>query len=331
MELGSHRRHSWALAALLGGCAHEVAPPASRPAPPASAALAVGDPALPGAAPATNPVIRVAEDPTPPSEPAYDLESDLARRAAEARGDFGQRAVVTTVADRFVLVAPRNGPEIAQAVEVTKLALQAYLNGRFATLPARALSVYLFSSTAPYEAYCQRRWGSECGTPFGFYRYDERRIVMNVGPGIGTLTHELVHPLVEADFPEAPDWINEGIASLFEQPYLGRRGEIHGGKNWRHPRLMQAFNSASEREHATLPALFAMSDQEFRGDRETLNYAAARYFCQWLDHQHLLWPFFQRWRATRATDRSGEQAFREVVGKTPEQANDDWVRWVRRL
>ena len=39
-----------------------------------------------------------------------------------------------------------------------------------------------------------------CGTPYGVYYHADRRIVMNVGPGIGTLTHELVHPIVEADF-----------------------------------------------------------------------------------------------------------------------------------
>ena len=37
-----------------------------------------------------------------------------------------------------------------------------------------------------------------------------------------------------------PAWINEGIASLFEHFYFSAPGEIHGAKNWRHPRLIQA-------------------------------------------------------------------------------------------
>src|SRR6185295_9071203 len=151
---------------------------------------------------------------------------------------------------------------------VTKRALDAYLNGRFAKRPERALSVYLFPDARPYQAYCKRRYGDDCGTPYGFYRPAERRIVMNIGPGIGTLTHELVHPLVEADFPGAPDWINEGIASLFEQFYLPKPGEIRGGKNWRYPRLVAGMASKKERTEASLPALFGMSDEVFRGDRE---------------------------------------------------------------
>ena len=35
--------------------------------------------------------------------------------------------------------------------------------------------------------------------------------------GGGTLSHELTHALMEADFPNAPGWISEGLASLHEQ------------------------------------------------------------------------------------------------------------------
>jgi len=138
--------------------------------------------------------------------------------------------------------------------------------GRFSKRPSQAISVYLFPDAKAYEAYCQKRWAAACSSPFGFYRPDERRIVMNAGPGIGTLTHELVHPIVETDFPQAPTWLNEGIASLFEALTLPAPGQIHGVKNWRHPRLLRALGSAKERDKASLPALFAMSDDTFRGE-----------------------------------------------------------------
>ena len=44
-------------------------------------------------------------------------------------------------------------------------------------------------------------------------------------PWADTITHELVHPIVESDFPRAPTWIDEGLASLFEAPVLPRPGE----------------------------------------------------------------------------------------------------------
>ena len=45
------------------------------------------------------------------------------------------------------------------------------------------------------------------------------------GLGLGTLTHELVHPLIEADFPSAPTWLNEGIATWY-QDLLARRAGL---------------------------------------------------------------------------------------------------------
>ena len=57
---------------------------------------------------------------------------------------------------------------------------------------------------------------------------------MNIATGGGTLVHELVHPYVEADFPGAPPWLNEGLGSLFEQSDE-RDGYIVGLTNWRLP------------------------------------------------------------------------------------------------
>lgn len=266
---------------------------------------------------------------TPPA--SYDLEADLGRRKSDAMAELGPRAEVQVVEGTFLVAAPGGRRALASALDVTQKALAAYFNGRFDKRPTRAISVYLFPTAAPYDAYCKKRDSAACISPYGFYVHRDRRIVMNVGPGIGTLTHELVHPLVEADFPTAPDWINEGIASLFEHFYFSAPGEIHGGKNWRHARLAQALRSKQERADASLPTLFALSDQQFRGDNEALNYAAARYLCQWLDEQQKLWPFYHRWRDHSADDPSGEKSFTAVVGKTPAEADAEWTAWVLRL
>jgi hypothetical protein len=263
--------------------------------------------------------------------PLYDLPADVVARSDEARRELGKRAAVETVEDVFVLVTPAGAGSLGETKGLTKKVLEAYFNGRFSKRPAQAISVYLFPDAKPYEAYCQKRWGAACGTPYGFYRPDERRIVMNAGPGIGTLTHELVHPIVETDFPDAPEWLNEGIASLFEAFSMPAPGQVHGVKNWRHPRLLRALRSDKEREHAGLPALFAMNDTTFRNDDEDLHYATARYLCQWLDQQRKLWPFYQRYRDNHAADPSGKAAFQAVVGKSVADANDDWARWVKSL
>ena len=91
------------------------------------------------------------------------------------------------------------------------------------------------------------------------------------------------------------------------------------------------MRSKQERTDASLPTLFALSDPQFRGDKEDLNYAAARYLCMWLDERGALWPFYQRWRDHYAEDESGAKSFEAVVGKTPAQANAEWSVWVRQL
>ncbi len=262
---------------------------------------------------------------------AYDLPADVAARGEEAKRELGPRTNVQTVEGVFVLITPPGQGNSNGTALLTKQVLFAYFNGRFERRPSRAVSVYLFQGAQSYEAYCRKRWAEPCGTPFGFYRPDERRIVMNVGTGIGTLTHELVHPIVQSDFPGAPEWLNEGVASLFEALAMPEAGQTHGVKNWRHPRLLRALRSASERDQASLPRLFRLDDAGFRGPDEDLNYATARYFCQWLDQQGKLWPFYRYFRDHRERDASGEQSFVAVMGKTPAEANADWVRWVKRL
>lgn len=309
-------------ALVVVGCAHP--PPKEREAAPSLVASAAPSPmAITASAPPA-----VAE-PEPPKPPPYDLAGDLEDRKALLRNKLGKQTKFEVVEGVFLVAAPSGA--LGSSAVVTKKALAAYYNKRFDKRPARAVSVLLFETAAPYEAYCKARSGKACGTPYGFYGPDDRTIVMNVGPGIGTLTHELVHPIVEADFPNAPDWLNEGLASLYEAFALPKDGEIRGQKNFRHAGLKSALLDKSLRPHASLPALFGMSDKEFRGEREGLNYATARYFCQWLESQGKLWAFYQAWRDNRAKDPDGVLAFTSVMGKSPAALDGAWAAWVLAL
>jgi hypothetical protein len=264
---------------------------------------------------------------------AYDRTADREARIAEARAELG-RGVPTEVVDETFLVvgAPGwTGPPFVQSVALVRNAMSAYYTDRFRRRPDRLITVYLFPSAQPYEAYCKATYAERCLSKYGFYRPDQRRMVMNAGLGLGTLTHELVHPIVEADFPSAPAWINEGIASLFEAPVIPRKGEIHGVKNWRHPRLVAAFGNAKEKTASRLDALFGMSDDTFRNDDEDLHYAMARYVCQWLDDQGKLWAFYQAWRDDVVDDPTGARAFERVMGKAPASMSDAWAKWVKAL
>lgn len=303
-----------------------VASAPERRAEPQHAMAASAVPVAPRA-PVADPV------PSAPAPTPYDLAKDIAARKQKAKTELGKDVETRTVGEVYVLIGPRGfgGQAFAQSASLVEAAVAAYMNGRFKTAPKEAISVYLFGDASSYGAYCQKAFGEPCISIYGFYRHDVRAMVMNAGLGLGTLTHELVHPIVEADFPQAPTWINEGIASLFEAPMIPKRGEIHGGKNWRHPRLLRGLSSASERAEARLDRYFTMPDEQFREHHEDLHYAGARYVCQWLDQQNKLWPFYQAWRDGYDDDKTGEKAFAKVMGRAPAEVHDAWERWVRAL
>lgn len=262
--------------------------------------------------------------------PAYDLAADLEARRALAKKDLGGRATSAVVSDVYLLVFPE-GPSQAVADARTREGeriVRAFMDGKFAQKPFRAVTAYLFATSAAYQAFCLKISGKACMSPYGYYEPEDRRILMNGAGLYGTFTHEIVHTFVEADFPEAPTWLNEGIASVFEQPYYDATG-IHGAKNWRLPKLMNALST----EPATIRIqnLFAMSDEAFRGPREDLNYAFARYLCQWLDVQGKLWPFYHRYRDTFARDATGVAAFEAIVGKAPSELDAPFRAWLRAL
>jgi hypothetical protein len=333
------------LALLAAAC--QATPGASRrdtsePVPPGAgiAAAATATPTVASATPppSSSPAPVAADPPVlatppPPPEPPYDLAADRDRIVAHAREELGPGTLAVTVDDVFVLIGPAgwNRTALRTSEKLVRDAVAAYLHGRFDRGPTHAIAVYLFPSADPYRRYCRASLHEECISPFGFYM--DGKMIMNAGPGLGTLTHELVHPFVDADFPHAPIWINEGIASLFEAPVIPRPGEIRGVKNWRHPRLLRALSSsrAPDRDAASLARLFGMPDTAFRDEDEDLHYAMARYVCQWLDERKMLWPFYRRWRDTFEKDPTGAQAFAEVVGTSPAEANAAWTKWARAL
>lgn len=313
------------VALLLIGCSEHPPPGPSRPVasanPPATAAKMV-DTKSPA------PVAPPAE-PGPPDRPPYDIAADREQRVKTAKAELGAKTTTSVVSDIFVIVNPPGANNDA-SINLMRSAMAGFMNGRFDQKPEQAISVYLFPTAQGYEQFCAKKYNAPCIAHFGFYQPTDRYMVMNIGLGLGTLTHEIVHPLVEADFPGAPTWINEGIASVFEQPQIPKAGEIHGGKNWRHPRLKKALTTP-EKDKARLDRFFGMKDEVFRGDDEDLHYAAARYICQWLDERGKLWAFYHRWRDNVTTDPTGEKSFKEVVGMTPAQAHPDWAKWVLAL
>lgn len=254
-------------------------------------------------------------------------------RVATARRELGADTRVEVVGGVFVLAqaAGTGGAQLHEGAALLGRAYPALLREGIKTPPTQPVAVYLFSSWLPYDEFCALRWGSRCASPYGFYARGERLIVIDMALGEGTLTHEMVHPLIESDFPGAPAWLDEGLASLFEAPSFDAEGRIHGRTNWRLRRLLSAIESDDERPLVRIDRLFGMSNAEFRGEHEVLGYALSRYLLQWLDERGMLWRFYRGFRSGFAHDGTGRRAFEAVTGETPKAAQSAWKKWVESL
>jgi hypothetical protein len=278
----------------------------------------------------------------PASAPASESESALtpSLTLASASASAPAPAPVYT----FV---PSTGPAADSIAPLLSAALAAFVPARFGRLPSAPITVFLFPSHDDYLAFCRTpytgRDRATCLDSLGIYFHPRRELVVDLARGRNTFLHELSHSLFE-DFPGAPLWFDEGVSTQYEAPDFpaDQPGEVHGKSNFRHQRLLDALASPAERGDVRLDALFGMTDEAFVGKHaatraehlrlESLHYSVSREACRWLDARGggggQLWPMYRAWRDGIGVDPTGEAAFARVVGKTPKQANAEWLAWV---
>jgi len=276
----------------------------------------------------------------PPSTPAPPLS---ARRAAALADDLrahlasAQTALhppprIRTVAGTIVVAAADPGIPLDSAVIVADETQAALFAGPFQHRPDRVITLFLFSSRDAYEHAVH---GLAPGAPQdGYGLYDpltREAFVCTQGASIDSTAHELTHGLLLDDFPHAPHWLQEGVASLFELPDFSQPGQIHGKAHFRLQTLRDALKRRATAPLVRLDALFEMTPEEFDAGRDPLaylHYASAREAMRWLDSKNELWPFYGAFRDGVLADPTGEKAFDRVVGKSPSDATADWLHWI---
>jgi hypothetical protein len=198
----------------------------------------------------------------------------------------------------------------------------------FGEEPKKILDVLLFKNAQTYRKKALDLFHAEPTTPYGYYSSENDALVMNIATGGGTLVHEMVHPFVEVDFPDAPPWLNEGLGSLFEQSDE-RDGHIVGLTNWRLPGLQRAI---AEHRLPPLHALFEANTHVFYDEDRGTNYGAARYLCYYLQERGRLVEFYKEFRAHHAEDPTGEATLKRVLAE-PDLADFQarWERFVSKL
>ena len=233
------------------------------------------------------------------------------------------------VAPPFVVVGDGDPDEVKRCAKQTvQWAVDKLKQAYFSKDPDDILDIWLFKDTESYEKNCDRIFHTKPDTPYGYYSHADRALVMNIATGGGTLVHEIVHPLVAANFPECPAWFNEGLGSLYEQ--CGEQdGRIHGYTNWRLPGLQEAIR---KRQVSSFQSLCSTTTEEFYEKDKGTNYAQARYLCYYLQQQGRLRKFYHRFHANRKADPTGYQTLQEVLGrKDMDRFQKEWEAYVLKL
>ncbi len=300
------------------------------------------DPTAPGAAPPTPsapaPSASVVADAAPraPGAPplserrAHVLSIDLMQRTNDAfDGRYPRPAERARVDDTFVVIAGDPAAPLDDAVKVTRETVDALWRGPFVHRPDLAVVLWVSSSQAQARALVQYRAPGVRSDGLGLYDPLSRQIFVTGGPsGWGTSRHECVHPLLRADFPLAPAWVAEGLPALFEVAEM-EGDTLRFGAHFRLETLRKALVDPAWAAEVKLDTVFTWaSDATFRA-HEALHYAAAREALRWLHSQGLLWPFYSAWRDGVLDDPTGEKAFAAVVHKTPAEASEAWISWLR--
>ncbi|HSJ99616.1 MAG TPA: hypothetical protein VK932_00190 [Kofleriaceae bacterium] len=259
-----------------------------------------------------------------PSLPAAaePTEDELKARKAELEKKLKGQGFTVVVERPFVIVGDEGAATVkSRATGFLRWTVKLLEKDFFAKRPDKIIEVWLFRNEKTYRAGAKKHFGDEPETPYGYYSPTADALVMNIGPGAGTLSHELVHPYFEANFPNGPSWFNEGLASLYERP-IEKGGHIWGLPNWRLPNLKRQLRAKTLPSIPTL--LQTTRDGFYSADYDS--YAFARYLVLYLQEKGKLRDFYRKFVAD-TKDPTGQAAMEDVLGEKLDTFEPKWRKW----
>jgi hypothetical protein len=257
-----------------------------------------------------------------PRAAAEPSAEELAERRAALEARLGPRGFTVVVQPPFVVVGDESPATVKhRATGILKWSIQLLEAEYFKTRPTKLIEIWLFKNENTYRKGAKQYFNDEPDTPYGYYSSEHDAMVMNIGPGAGTLVHEVVHPYIEANFPDGPAWFNEGLASLYERP-TEKRGHIWGLPNWRLPNLKKQIADKTLPELAKM--LTTTRNQFYEAEYDA--YAYARYLLLYLQDQGKLTAFYEKFVADK-DDRTGRTALEAILGEKLETFEPRWRKW----
>jgi hypothetical protein len=225
-----------------------------------------------------------------------------------------------------IVMRGKIGKRRARRMERLARAVQRDLVRRFLSTSDKSVfppvDLCLFASTRSYRAFVREVFGEGYDvSDWGFYVPGRRLVVANIGASRGNLRHELTHALLDDDFPDIPDWLNEGLGSLYGSAVRTKKG-FRFLVNYRLRHLRKAL------ETGRLPNLEELANSTRRdvyGLNSPAYYALSRYLLLYLDRRCQLDEFVRKLRRGPLTPASQLQLLEEYIDY------DAFIQWTKKL
>ncbi|HEY1066344.1 MAG TPA: DUF1570 domain-containing protein [Pirellulales bacterium] len=257
--------------------------------------------------------------------PGADAQCELvAAKLQTALGEIGN----VVVASPFVIGGDFPRAELHRWRDSVVLPAAGALSASYFPAPIeKPIVILLLADREAYRAACRKTFQADAPPCDGFFDAEEGMIVIDVATGEGTLVHELTHAMMHYQCPQAPQWFNEGLASLNESVKIvdGPNGPaLRPQDNWRLGVLREAA-SAQRFPHVR----DLIEGNRFQTGDLAVNYALARAFCHFVHDEGKLLDLLDRIRTTGSEDPSGALAVQAIFpNQSWTQIEDDFNRWL---
>ncbi|AMM52435.1 hypothetical protein TH61_16285 [Rufibacter sp. DG15C] len=209
----------------------------------------------------------------------------------------------------YNFVSNNNSKTIELAKELERN-LVFYSNYYKMTIPPYKINAFIVKSQAQLNDIALRHHGISLNPNNIGYSVTNDLSILSYAPNqtTGTLNHELIHLLLNFNYPFLKPWVNEGLASLYESNEW-KDNKVIGLPNWRGDVIRDNLYEEEKevirgdilknRYEDTygwnfLDNLINMDSNEFNR-HPLLNHAMARYFCLYLQDKGLLQPLFNEY------------------------------------
>ena len=254
------------------------------------------------------------------------------------------------VYDRFIL-AGRSGhtPDVMDKMASYLERYLRFLEGEYGVmLPKTYVTVYVVPTSDDLIKEAKRLHGIQVSrATFGYSFRDDMSVVVAIPKQflIGTIMHEFFHLAVRSNFGDIPQWLDEGMAGLYEVSKF-EGDAVLGIPNWRGKVLKKLMHQRPTVRQLVVSDWFAFEQVEFakelqkEADWETPSaeqmaamLAAARYFTFYLQEKGKLKPVFLDLQkltpGSGSGDRDSIRILEAHLGADVDRIDRDFLAWFK--